>query len=134
MSMQCHLKLYYPYRAPQMMAPDNSSKPNIPAIPRSQAVKQYIEPSYSTLLQLQNDMAPGRQHKKLQQLQTLRESKYISQCFPTFEGYGATANKIEVKLTTFKFLMWSYLWDSTFYGLYFISITHIDGSLVTYKA
>ena len=62
------------------MASDTSSKPNIPAIPRSQAVKQYIEPSYSTLLQLQNDMAPGRQQKKqqLQQLQTLRESKYTN--------------------------------------------------------
>ena len=74
-----------------MMASETTAKPNIPAIPRSQAVKQFIEPSYSTLLQLQNDMAPGRQQKKQQlqqlqqqlqqqqQLQTLRESKYSSQ-------------------------------------------------------
>ena len=54
-----------------------SSKPNIPAIPRSQAVKQFIEPSYSTLLQLQNDMTPVKMQKKQkqQQLQTLRESE-----------------------------------------------------------
>lgn len=41
--------------------------PNVPAIPRSQVVNRFLEPSYSTLLQLQNDLGAARQKKQLSQ-------------------------------------------------------------------
>ncbi len=65
------------FRVPQVTSVENTNKPNVPAVPRSQAVKRFVEPSYSTLLQLQNDLGTARQKKLGQQQQQLQQQPHI---------------------------------------------------------